>query len=133
MQRIRLFAMAIMLIIALARPAVLLSQDNSANETYQGDPVCRPSGRAHSAHLIQQTEPKYDEKDRKKKIEGTVTLSLIVAKDGQAADIKVIKSLTPGLDQQAIKAVSQWKFEPATKDGQPCPSRVDAQLNFHLY
>jgi TonB family protein len=58
---------------------------------------------------------------------------VIVTKEGTTADIKVTKSLTPGLDQQAIKSVSQWTFEPIVVDGQPCPLKMAIQVNFKLY
>jgi TonB family protein len=137
MQRSRLFAAAAALIgalivmVGLAQPTALLSQDNPPRETYDGEPLCG-HGRVHPCAICQPT-PDYDEKARKKKIEGMVTLSIIVTKDGQTADIKVVKSLTPGLDQQAIKAVSRWRFEPAAQDGQPCPMRVAVQVQFKLY
>jgi protein TonB len=83
-------------------------------------------------HPTYQPEPEYDDKARKKKIEGVVTLSVIVTKEGRTADIKV-KTLTPGLDHQAIKAVSRWRFDPATEDGAPCPVRINVQVQFHLY
>jgi TonB family protein len=53
--------------------------------------------------------------------------------EGKLADIKVKKSLTPGLDQQAIKAVSQWTFEPVAEDGQTCPTRMNVQVQFRFY
>ena len=58
---------------------------------------------------------------------------MVLTKEGRTADIKVTKSLTPGLDQQAIKAVSQWTFEPVMVDGQPCPLRIAVQVSFRLY
>ncbi len=132
MQRNRLVALAIALIIPTLQPTMLFCQDNSAKETYDGVPLCR-NRRGVFPRPTYQPEPEYDNKDRKKKIQGVVTLSVIVTKEGRTADIKVIKSLTPGLDQQAIKAVSRWEFEPVTKDGEPCPARVTVEVSFHLY
>ena len=132
MQRIRLVALAIALIIVLAHPASLLSQDNSTKETYDGVPLCH-NRRGVFPRRIHTPDPEYDDKDRKKKIQGTVTLSAILTTEGKLADIKVRKSLTPGLDQQAIKAVSQWTFEPVAEDGQTCPTRMNVQVQFRFY
>jgi TonB family protein len=132
MQRNWLVALAMALIVFTVQPTFLFCQDNSAKETYDGEPLCRPS-RGANPRPTYVPNPEYDEKDRKKRIEGVVTLSFIVTKEGRTADIKVIKSLTPGLDQQAIKAVSRWTFEPATKDGEPCPARVTTQMQYKLY
>jgi TonB family protein len=126
------FVLSLAVIIAVVHPTTLLSQDNPAKETYDGEPLCGNRRGVHPRAIYQPT-PDYDEKARKKKIEGMVTLSIIVTKDGQPADIKVVKSLTPGLDQQAVKAVSRWRFEPAAQDGQPCPMRIAVQVSFKLY
>jgi TonB family protein len=132
MRRNRLFALAILLIVSALQSTLLFCQDNSATETYDGQPLCQKR-RGVFPHPIYQPGPEYDDKARKKKIEGTVTLSVIVTKEGGTADIKVIKTLTPGLDQQAIKAVSRWKFEPVAQDGQACPMRMNVEVSFRLY
>jgi TonB family protein len=82
---------------------------------------------------IHQPPPEYSEKARRKKLEGTVMLSLVVTPDGNTTDIKVTSPLGSGLDEKAIEAVRQWKFEPATKDGKPVAVKVAVEVSFHLY
>jgi TonB family protein len=55
-----------------------------------------------------------------------------VEPDGAARNIKVLRSIDPGLDQKAIEAVSQWKFKPGTKDGVAVTVRAQIQVNFRL-
>lgn len=130
------FALALSLVICLgfsiAQPTTLLCQQNPAQETYNGDPMCR-TARGVYPHPTYQPDPDYDDKDRKKKIQGEVLLSTIVTKEGRTADLKVTKSLTPNLDKQAIKAVSQWRFDPVIQDGKACPTRIVVEVSFHLY
>jgi protein TonB len=38
-----------------------------------------------------------------------------------------------GLDEQAIKAVKNWRFRPATFHGQPIATQIAVQVDFHLY
>ncbi len=45
----------------------------------------------------------------------------------------VLRSLGMGLDEKAIEAVHQWRFEPGTKDGQPVPVEVSMEVSFRLY
>lgn len=123
---------AILLIALALRPTGALGQDNSGSGTYDGDPLCR-NGRGVFPHPTHQPDPDYDDKDRKKKIQGTVVLSVIVTKEGRTADMKVAKTLTPGLDQQAMKAVSRWTFDPVVQDGKPCPARIYVEVQFKLY
>jgi len=82
--------------------------------------------------LIKKVEPKYSREALKQKVEGTVTVSLVVGVDGKATDISIVKSLDEGLDQQAIKAISEWRFEPGKKDGKPVPVMAKVDVNFRL-
>ena len=43
------------------------------------------------------------------------------------------RSLGMGLDQKAIEAVRQWKFEPAKLNGQAVPVQINVEVNFRLY
>jgi TonB family protein len=38
-----------------------------------------------------------------------------------------------GLDEKAVAAVQQWRFEPARKDGHPVPARIYVEVDFHLF
>lgn len=89
-------------------------QDRGPRATYSPDPV-------------------YPDKARKNKISGTVVLSLTVGTDGLPHDINVEKKLGYGLDEKALEAVQQWKFQPALKDGQPFEKRIEVTVSFHLY
>ena len=77
--------------------------------------------------------PSYTDKARKKKINGVVTLAMIVTAEGTVRDVKVIKSVDEGLDKQAVATVSTWRFEPATKDGKPVAVHLKVETNFRLY
>jgi len=50
------------------------------------------------------------------------------------SDCEVTRSLDDmyGLDEEALKAVSQWQFKPGTMDGQPVPVLVTLELAFTL-
>ncbi len=52
---------------------------------------------------------------------------------GKPQQIRVQRSLGMGLDEKAIEAVRQWRFEPAKKDGQPVPVMINVEVNFRLY
>ena len=77
-------------------------------------------------------DPQYSEKARQAGYEGTVVLWLVVDANGLPQEIKVQHSLGMGLDEEAIKAVRQWRFQPALKDGKPIPVMVNVQVNFRL-
>jgi len=81
---------------------------------------------------IYQPEPRYTEQASRAKIQGSVSLSLIVDAEGRPQRVQVVRSLDPGLDQQAIEAVSQWRFRPGQKDGMPVPVIASVQVFFRL-
>jgi TonB family protein len=78
-------------------------------------------------------EPKYSRNARNQKIEGTVTLSMIIGTDGKPHDVKLVKSLEPSLDAIAIEGVKKWKFAPATKDGRPVAVEMRLDVDFKLW
>jgi TonB family protein len=82
--------------------------------------------------LLYKTEPQYTEEARAGKIQGTSVLSVEVGPDGVAHNLKVARSLEPGLDQKAIDAVSQWQFKPGQKDGQDVTVAATIEINFRL-
>jgi TonB family protein len=57
---------------------------------------------------------------------------MIVTKTGQTGDVTVERSLSTNLDTQAVKAVSQWRFSPATKDGDPVAVHMHVEVSFNL-
>jgi TonB family protein len=79
--------------------------------------------------------PEYTTEAAKKKIEGTVLVSLIVLPDGTARDVAVSKGLGYGLDEQAVKTVSTWRFQPGVRqsDGEAVPISITVETTFHVY
>lgn len=78
--------------------------------------------------------PRYTPEAMRARLYGDVVLRFDVLVDGTTANFQIVKSLdaTFGLDQQAIEAVKQWRFKPATKNGTPVVARVTADVNFVL-
>jgi len=78
-------------------------------------------------------EAEFSDEARRAKYQGVCVLSLIVGPDGKPRDIKIGRSLGLGLDEKAIQAVNQWKFEPAMKDGKPVAVAINVEVQFRLY
>lgn len=112
-------------------PATLIS--TATRPWLSGAGVYRVGGGVTAPKAIYSPSPAYDDKARKAKYQGVCILALIVGVDGRARDIKVARALGKGLDEKAIEAVRQWKFEPATKDGSPVAVAINVEVNFRLY
>jgi TonB family protein len=75
--------------------------------------------------------PEFPESARRKGITGWVEVVFTVTPKGLVTDAEV-RSSSPEevFDDAAIKAVKQWRFEPATKDGQAVATRTMIRLKF---
>jgi TonB family protein len=82
--------------------------------------------------LLSKVEPAYSEEARLAKYQGTVTVSTDIGTDGTAQGLRVVRGLGLGLDEQALKAIGQWKFQPGVKDGQPVAVQATIEVNFRL-
>jgi TonB family protein len=65
------------------------------------------------------------------RLSGTVLLGLVVTSQGEPDGVHVVRSLEKEMDQAAIDAVQQWRFDPATKDGKPVAVKISVEIRFH--
>jgi TonB family protein len=84
-------------------------------------------------HLKYDPDPQYSGVGREAKYQGTSVLWLIVGEDGAPRDIRIAKPLGMGLDDEAVRTVATWKFDPAMKDGTPVPVMINVEVNFRLH
>src|SRR5579862_1968898 len=77
---------------------------------------------------IRKADPKYPSDLIKAHVQGEVVLYGIIRKDGSVDSIQVVRGLDPQLDKNAIQALSEWKFRPATRAGVP----VDVEAVVHI-
>jgi TonB family protein len=92
-----------------------------------------PEPREHGPRAIYAPNPEYTEQARERKITGIVVLSVVVGIDGLPHDITVSKKLGYGLDEKAVEALKRWKFQPATKDGQPFEKQTNVEMSFKIW
>jgi len=98
-----------------------------------GGGVFRVGGGVLAPKPLSTPDPQYTDQARKAKVEGTCILAMIVGPDGKPHDIRLQRGIGMGLDQKAIEAVQQWRFDPATKDGRPVAVQISVEVSFKLY
>jgi TonB family protein len=97
------------------------------------DPVPQRVGKGVTApRLSEKNPPGYSHEARLIKREGTVVLSVVVTETGYPASLRLIRSLGFGLDEEAVHAVREWRFNPGTKDGDTVPVQATIEVNFRL-
>jgi len=73
-------------------------------------------------------DPAYPLQLMRQNVTGTVILYAVIHADGSVGSVKVLRGVDERLDHFASDAVSQWKFDPATKNGVP----VDVEATFQI-
>ena len=97
----------------------------------QGLPHVTPN----EPELVKEVMPEYTPEGRAVGIEGTVYLSAEVLTDGTVGEVRVVRPLDAnkyGLDQEAVRAMRQWLFKPAMKDGKPVTKGINVGMVFSL-
>ena len=64
--------------------------------------------------------------------QATVIILIVVDEHGKPRDMKVIRPLGLGLDEKALEAIRQWRFNPGKKDGKPVAVQATIEVNFRL-
>ncbi len=98
----------------------------------EGGGPFRPGSGIQPPRLLDEVKPDYTEEARRRGLEGEVVLEIVVRPDGRVGDVRVMKGLGSGLDQQAVQAVRRWRFAAATRKGQPVAVVVEVAVEFQL-
>ena len=112
--------------IRTARVAAMSPKRNDALQ------ATRVGGGTTAPVLLSKVEPQYTEEARLAKLQGTAVLYVEIGVDGKAYNMKLLRSVGLGLDENAVEAVTQWTFKPGTKDGVPVPVQATIEVNFRL-
>ncbi|PYT49792.1 MAG: hypothetical protein DMG44_09155 [Acidobacteria bacterium] len=79
-------------------------------------------------------DPQYSDEAREAKLQGVVTLLVLVGVDGRASQIRVVKGIGLGLDDRAVQAIRGWKFVPALDASRRAvPAWVTVEAVFRLF
>jgi TonB family protein len=114
------------------------SRGASALRATQGDGqqpnVSEPAQVEPSAaqnYLEKQVPPKYPEKARQMRVQGTVVLNVMISKKGKVTEISVISG-HPLLVPAAIDAVKQWRYKPYRVAGHKVEAQTEVVVNFEF-
>ena len=84
--------------------------------------------------VVREIRPSYTAEAMRAKIQGSVEMEVIVARDGTVGSARVTKSLDKdGLDRAALIAARYWHFTPGTRNGVAVSMQVTLVLEFRLH
>lgn len=92
----------------------------------------RPGSGITAPRLLREVKAEYTDEARRRGMTGAVVLEIVVRRDGSVGDVSVLQGLGAGLDQRAIAAVRQWRFDPARLRGAPVDVIVEVAVEFTL-
>ena len=96
-----------------------------------GGGIYRAGGAVSAPRLIKEVKPNYTKDALLNRIQGTVVLEVVVTADGCASQIRIVRPLDRGgLDEEAMTAVAQWRFEPGRLGATPVDVLVRIELAF---
>lgn len=76
--------------------------------------------------------PDYSEEARKLQVNGTITAEAVVTGEGRVENVRIVRGLPGGLNENAVAAIQTWRCEPATRDDNAVASLVEMEVTFRL-
>ncbi len=93
----------------------------------------RPTGETREARIVRKVQPAIPQEALRKHESGWVEVEFVVGTDGKVKSANVLRAQPARtFDREALKAVQQWMFDPALRDGQPVETRLQQRLEFQL-
>lgn len=95
------------------------------NATHGGADLSAPEA-------ITKVDPAYPQDLMHDRVEGTVVLYAVIHADGSVGEVKVLEGFDDRLNENARKALEQWRFRPGTKDGLPVDIEAVVRVPFKV-
>lgn len=89
-------------------------------------------GRIKQPTKTRDVRPRYPPAAQNSRVQGMVIAEALISSTGCVTNLKVLRSVHPMLDLEAVRAVSQWRFTPTLLDGVAVPVMMTVTVNFRL-
>ena len=94
-------------------------------------PPSPPTESIREPKKTKHVEPVYPGVARRAGVQGDVIVQASIGADGKVTKVTVVRSI-PLLDEAAIKAVLQWEYTPALRDGVPEAAIMNVTVSFRI-
>ncbi|HEV3200792.1 MAG TPA: energy transducer TonB [Bryobacteraceae bacterium] len=116
----------------LALQGVAFNVSAKDNGSAQQTSSPQPGPDSSAPRILLKVDGGYTDAARRARLQGDVTVRFVVGVDGHAHEPSIVQGMDPGIDENALRAVSMWLFEPARRAGQPVQLPSTIQMNFRL-
>jgi len=99
-----------------------------------GGGVYQPGSGVTNPIPVRQPSPSYTSDAMRAKVQGVAVVGCVIETDGRPSNCHIVRSLdsTFGLDLEAMKAASQWRFRPGLAHGEPVRVAITIEMSFTL-
>jgi protein TonB len=80
-----------------------------------------------------EVKPRYTPEAMRAKLQGSVTVQVVVETNGTVARARVLESAHSEFNDLALEAVKAWRFDPATLNGEAVSVAANLTLEFRLH
>jgi len=88
-------------------------------------------GNVQASKLVRKVDPDYPAQARAERIEGDVTVQIVISKAGKVIDATAVEG-SPILAEAAIRVVWQWEYQPTLLNGEPVEVATTVTVPFRL-
>ena len=92
--------------------------------------IYQPGGGVTSPVVLVRVEPVYPPVLLQRKVPGTAVIRCIIDRNGRVRDPQVVTATLPPFGEAALKAVTQWRFTPASLRGEAVECWFHLTVNF---
>ena len=131
----RLFAsLSVLAILMMANTTVMAQEKKVDNNVYNTSEVMpKYPGVIQAMMRFIGENVRYPQEAIDNGIQGRVLVSFVVEKDGSVSDVKVLKGIGSGCDEEAIRVVEAMpKWEPGKDKGKTVRVKYDLPISFKL-
>ena len=110
-------------------PPVLQDANGAAPRMPSPDLSNLPTDQQARAIAVLQAQPEFPDRARLDSIEGWVTVSYVIGRDGRVSDVAIVAAQPRNVFEGAVrKAVRSWRFEPVTVDSRDLSDHLRDQI-----
>ena len=124
-----------LMLVGLASASVLPAVQNAevaAQERQKPPSRIRMDSNVMAAQLIKKVPPAYPSKAKEERRQGTVTLQVVILKDGTVGTLDAMPGADSDLTASALDAVQQWIYNPTLLNGIAVEVETTVQVNYTL-
>ncbi len=116
---------------ATAAPATAPLYPESAEGGRRASARVYVPGEMQQSRLIYKPTPPYPPLARQARVQGTVSMQAVIAKDGTVSNLEAVSG-HPLLIPAALESVKQWRYQPTLRDGERVEVATTIDLAFTL-